>query len=102
MAKIVKWPDGFVAIDRSSDSQSFEAEFRRELAPGHLLYNVSVAAIAKRLGDDDVVLELRDGTMRVAEVHLTWRGACESLPWPTTAIFDSLNEWAEARSGSDN
>lgn len=75
---------------------TFEEVLKREVGPGHPLYGIPVQAIAKSESNDDMLYRLLDGTGRVAEVHLTWtRSPPERPPWPVTAIFASLDEWAE-------
>ncbi|HEU4557304.1 MAG TPA: hypothetical protein VFS20_05620 [Longimicrobium sp.] len=74
----------------------FEEELKREVAPGHPLYGIPVQAIAKSESNDDMLYRLLDGTGRVAEVHLTWISSPpDRPPWPLTATFSSLEEWAE-------
>ncbi|XUM21622.1 hypothetical protein ACRAVF_30785 [Bradyrhizobium oligotrophicum S58] len=71
---------------------TFEAELARELAPGHALATLPVRIIAKRDDCDDILVTLNDG--RVAVVHLTWSGHREAdTRCPTTAIYDSLEDW---------
>ena len=77
------------------------AELARELSEGHPLFGAPVAAIAKRSDSDDVLFQLRDGTGRVAEVHLTFQHP-ERPPWPRTRIFPSLEAWADERMEADH
>jgi len=75
---------------------TFEEVLKREVGPGHPLYGVAAEAIGKRDGSDDVLFRLLDGSGRVAVVHLTWtRSPPERPPWPGTAIFAGLDEFAE-------
>ena len=92
----MEWPHPFSPLEHPADKAAFEAELRREVKPGHPLFGAPVAAIARRYDQDDVLFELLDGSCRVAEVHLTWAGDRESPPWPGTALFGNLAEWAEA------
>jgi hypothetical protein len=92
----VEWPHPFSPIEYPEDKPAFEAKLRREVKPGHPLYGVPVAAVARRYDQDDVLFELLDGSGRVAEVHLTWAGDQEKPPWPDARLFDSLTEWVEA------
>ncbi|HYH78306.1 MAG TPA: hypothetical protein VEX86_00865, partial [Longimicrobium sp.] len=74
---------------------TFAEVLRREVAPGHPLHGVPVEAIGKRDASDDVLFRLLDGSGRVAMVHLTWTSSPpERPPWPATALFASLEEWA--------
>lgn len=73
----------------------FAEQLALEMSPGHELYNVPVRLIARGNGDD-ALFELRDGSGRVAEVHLVWQGR-QRPPWPGSAIFSSLEEWRVKR-----
>jgi hypothetical protein len=74
---------------------AFEEVLKREVAPGHPLHGVPVEAIGKRDASDDVLFRLLDGSGRVAVVHLTWtRTPPERPPWPGTAVFAGLEEFA--------
>ncbi|MGJ4959559.1 hypothetical protein ACQR1H_28240 [Bradyrhizobium sp. HKCCYLRH2015] len=77
---------------------TFEVELARELAPGHALANLPVRSIAKRDDCDDVLVMLNDG--RVAAVHLTWSGRRDAdTRWPTTVIYESLEDWRTSSAG---
>jgi hypothetical protein len=93
--EVVEWPYPFSPIEHPEDKPAFEAELRRELKPGHPLFGLPVAALARRYDQDDVLFELLDGSDRIAEVHLTWAGEKEKPPWPRTALFDNFAAWAE-------
>ena len=93
-------PNEYSPIDDARQRQSLEAELQREIAPNHPLYSVPVTALFHRIDDDDVLFQLRDETRRVAEVHLTWRGMQEQLPWPKTIFFDSIHDWIDSYSES--
>jgi hypothetical protein len=67
-------------------------ELERELAPGHVLYGVSVSALARHHDRDDVLFALNDGTLRVAVVHLTHSKGTDPH-WPRTALFENLEAW---------
>jgi hypothetical protein len=74
---------------------TFELVLTREVGPGHPLHGISVAAIAKRDGTDDVLFKLLDGSERVAVVHLTWtQSPPETPPWPITELFQSLDAFS--------
>lgn len=64
-----------------------ERELSRETAEGHVLFAVSVSAVAACGHCDDVLFALDDG--RFACVHLTYvRSAPDRLPWPVTKFLD--------------
>lgn len=77
--------------------ETFRRELERELSPGHELYGVPVRLIGRHAASDDALFELLDGSGRVAVVHLTWANRPERVPWPETAIYRSLEAWAEQR-----
>ncbi len=82
---------------------AFEEVLRGEVAPGHALHGVPVEAIGKRDGRDDVLFRLLDGSGRVAVVHLTWtKSPPERPPWPATALFASVDEFAAERMRLDH
>ncbi len=82
---------------------TFERVLDRELAPGHVLYGVPVAAVGKRDGTDDVLFQLLDGSGRVAVVHLTWtHSPPERPPWPATEVYASFEEFTEQRMRPDH
>jgi hypothetical protein len=72
---------------------SFRRQLEREVPPGHDIYGLQAHLIARGNGDD-ALFEILDGTGRVAQVHLTWAKGQERLPWPITALYSSLEEWA--------
>jgi hypothetical protein len=69
--------------------------FERELPPGHPLAGIPLEAVGKRDDNDDVLLRLKDGSGRLAVVHLTWIGKPERPPWPATALFENDADWFE-------
>ena len=60
----------------------FEREASLEIAPGHELDGLGLAAIAKCEGCESVVFRLPDETFAI--VHLSWIGKPDTPPWPTT------------------
>jgi hypothetical protein len=52
---------------------------------------------------DDALFALEDGTGRVAVVHLTWtRSPPETLPWPGTRLYATLEAWATTAMANDH
>jgi hypothetical protein len=88
------WPPGWVGLEEER-AASFEEELRRELAPGHPLYERGCIAIGKREATDDVLFAV--GAEDVAVVHLTWTQKPEPPPWPSTTLYTSLDEFLAAR-----
>ena len=75
---------------------TFERVLAREVAPGHPLYAIPVAAVGKHGGCDDVLFRLLDGSGWVAVVHLTWtQSPPERLPLPVTELFSSAEAFAK-------
>ena len=82
---------------------NLEAELRKEAAPGHPLYMLNVAAIARRVDADDVLFEVDSPGFRYAVVHLSWTGEPEHDPqFPHTEPFATFQEWSENRMKPDN
>jgi hypothetical protein len=94
-ATSLKWLEPWEPVRDSMDESyvlAWETELAREAGPGHPLYQVNVALIARRFDRDDALYLLPDG--RVAAVHLTWRQNREPDPlWPETEIFQSIDSW---------
>ena len=92
MEWLVPW---YSVADDPAQVAGMEQELRRELSAGHPLFGLSVRTLARRQDCDDVLFAVEDGTGRVAVVHLTWTHSLpERPPWPGTAVFPSLAEWA--------
>jgi hypothetical protein len=75
--------------------RTFAEQLARETSRGHELHGLPVKLIARGNGDD-ALFEILDGSGRVAEVHLVWQGR-QKPPWPSSAIFASLEEWRVKR-----
>lgn len=83
------------AVDEPGMCVALETQLARETGPRHALFGVAARVIARRQDNDDCLFRLADG--RVADVHLTWRQGQEEDPrWPSTGIYDTLEEWAES------
>ena len=76
----MEWVRPWQPFDLPSHVASFEAELRRELSPGHPLYGLPLRAIGRRPDRDDALFAIRDGSGRVAQVHLTWLKAARWFP----------------------
>jgi hypothetical protein len=73
---------------------AFERELRKELMEGHPLYGVAATAIARNHARDDVLFALHGHVHPYAVVHLVWQGP-QRPPWPDTALYASLEDWAK-------
>ncbi|MCK9901186.1 hypothetical protein MXD63_13990 [Frankia sp. Cpl3] len=75
--------------------ETIARELRKEIAADHPLYSRQAEVIARSLASDDIVVELASGPGRWAQVHLTWKGAAETPPWPTTTFYDTIGTLEE-------
>jgi hypothetical protein len=77
-------------------AQAIEAELRREISAGHVLFGKQVSAIGRRQDQDDFLFALSDEKYVLACVHLTFAKQPESDPrWPDTDLYESLSAWQE-------
>jgi hypothetical protein len=101
----VPLPLGWVQPDPKW-SAALEAEFRRELPPGHLLYGRRVELVAAREGTDDVLFGHPDEPGRFTVVHLTWLGREEinaNHPWiEFDGDFAEFTAWELRMLGGSN
>lgn len=87
-------PPPWSPVVDAEEKAAFEAELEVETRKGHPLFGLFVRAIGRRYDQDKVLFELRDGSGRVAEVHLTWGGKKEKPPTPDTSVHPDLATWA--------
>ncbi len=72
--------------------QALMNELKLELPNNHLLHNVDAELIARKTNNDDIVLELENGTIVV--VHLTWKSKMEMDGYPITRVYkDKIDFW---------
>ena len=76
---------------------SLTKELLREVGVGHPLYGLPVRAVGRRYDCDNVLYAIEDGSGGFADVHLTYTGAPERLPWPTSTRYSSFDAWLEER-----
>jgi hypothetical protein len=90
----MRFPQGWLPLTDDLATK-LEAELRRELPRGHLLYDRPVRALAKRADRDDVLFR-SIGEEAVYCVHLTWTMERDAS-WPWTEEFkdaaDFLERW---------
>ena len=91
----IEWLEPWHAITDADLAYALLEELKRELAADHPLAGVPVIVLGQNSRNDDILLELKDGSRRFAEVHLTWAGKKELPPWPFAAFFDSASDWVE-------
>lgn len=86
-----QWLDPWIPV---SSGGALENELAMELPARHILRNVSLRAIARRLDNDDVLFELSGHEKPLAVVQLIYRLQPDpQLPW--TVLFDSWEDWVE-------
>ena len=66
-------------------------ELLTEITKDHILHNRQWIVIARRMDNDDVIIELSTG--EIAVVHLTWSCKPECEGFPRTTIFRDKNEF---------
>ncbi len=87
------WVEPWSAVDSASSAQ-LAHELALEIGPKHVLQGMPVTVIARHSRCDDILVQLADGSGRVAVVHLTFRGGREPEPYPITTTYESLEAWA--------
>ena len=92
----MSWLDEYVFGDDFDDLRSnpqaaatFAAELGREVKPGHPLHGIECTVVARAYPQDDIIVQIESGA---ALVHLTWAGADDTPPWPTTSFASSAAE----------
>lgn len=89
------WPDGWAPVTDQRQIASLNTELQKEIGSQHPLWGKTVAAIAKRNDNDDILFRVED-VFGIAEVHLTWSGKTEKNPlWPETILFRSFEVWRD-------
>jgi hypothetical protein len=85
------WPGPWHPVT-GSDRERLEAELRRELCPGHILYGLPVLAVGRRYDQDNGLYIVATQPPSLAVVHLTY--SVETDPaWPGCTRYDSIEEW---------
>lgn len=82
-------------------SRLLESELNREVSEKHILHSVEAVLVARRVDNDDVLFFLPKSKKPFAVVHLTWSKE-DSITFPLTRFFSSLNEWIEECMKVDN
>ncbi len=86
-----RWPDGWCPLAEEEAGQ-YVVELQRELSQRHILEGIETQALGQRIGHNQFLFKLEDGSNKLAMVHLTW--AVETDPkWPWTEIFNSFDHW---------
>lgn len=79
----------------------FKSQLEREVGPDHPLFGLQTRLVGRGNGDD-ALFAICDGTGRYAVVHLTWATHQESMPWPVTEIYPSLDAFVAQRMIPEN
>jgi hypothetical protein len=75
------------ALLPSERRRTVEAELAVEISEGHALWGKRIFAIAGCTACDHTLVQTAD--LEWAIVHVTFRGAPEAPPWPSTTLFDA-------------
>lgn len=94
----MEWKKPWYPID---PDETLVNEAEKEISKGHMLYGKKLRAIGRNQSQDEVLYELVDEPPKVALVHLVWSGKKDTPPWPTSQIFESLEEFANGRMQDD-
>ena len=90
----LEWLEPWQRLGASGDA--FVSELQKEVSARHVLYGLSVIAVARRIDCDDVLFATPDPAKPLAVVHLTWVGRTESDPQcPDTTLYESWRDWTE-------
>ncbi|MFI7590413.1 hypothetical protein [Micromonospora sp. NPDC049359] len=68
--------------------KALHTELLIEVAPGHPLHGQPTRIVARSQASDDILVQLPE---RWALIHLTWKGAPETPPWPKTEFYDTIH-----------
>lgn len=79
-------PDG--SVERGQ-REALHAELLTEVAVGHPLHGIRTEVIGRSEASDDIVVKLATGGW--ARVHLTYKRAPETPPWPNTTFYDTIH-----------
>lgn len=88
------WLEPWQPVDEHAEALA--AELRKELGPKHVLFGRPMAAVGRRVDNDDVLFVSTGAPQTLAVVHLTWCAGQESDPgYPATTLFQSWEDWVE-------
>lgn len=90
-------PEPWVVVPAPETRAALERQLRVEVSEGHLLFGKTVTAVARCSVCDEVLFSVDKDPAWFAQVHLTWRQAPETPPWPwserlTMPLADSLTD----------
>ncbi|WP_236669624.1 hypothetical protein [Streptomyces antimycoticus] len=92
-------PEPWIRILDSGVRNTLEAQLKVEVGEEHPLFGKSVTALARCGRCDEALFGVGGAPTHFAQVHLTWRSAPDTPPWPWTEflsppLFDSLADHA--------
>jgi GNAT superfamily N-acetyltransferase len=90
-------PEPWVVVPTPEIRAALERQLRVEVAEGHLLFGKAITAVARCSMCDEVPFSVDEDPASFVEVHLTWRQASETPPWPwaerlSMPLADSLTD----------
>ena len=87
----MNFPEGWRLVE-GQEAAALEAELARELSPSRRLAGKRLAAVARNLGRDDVLVRNVEAPPEMHWVHLTWC-AESAAEWPHSVRYQSLEEF---------
>lgn len=90
-------PEPWVVVPTPETRAALERQLRAEVSEGHPLFGKAFTAVARCSVCDEVLFSVDEDPAWFAQVHLTWRQAPETPPWPwaerlTMPLADSLTD----------
>ena len=90
-------PEPWVVVPAPETRAALERQLRVEVSEGHPLFGKALTAVARCSVCDEVLFSVDEDPAWFAQVHLTWRQAPETPPWPwaerlTMPLADSLTD----------
>ena len=76
--------------DAEHQRRTMHNQLNRELSPCHPLHGHTITVIARSQQRDDIVITTAES--RWAIVHLTWKQAPDTPPWPVTTFYDNADD----------
>ncbi len=83
----MKLPENWF-VSTNKQSLSLLSELKKELPPGHKLFDVELTVVAYKDGTDDILCRYDSESDRYCLVHLTWLARQESDPLFPFVEFD--------------
>ena len=97
----VEWLEPWSAVVDDAMRAQLESELAKEVGRGHLLFQRSAKALARRYDQDDVLYAVGSPS-QLAVVHLSYAAKPDQPPWPSTMVFDNMTAFIEERMKRDH